>query len=101
MVEMTLEPGVSVSQVAQAHQVNANLLFLWRRQHREGRLTGEADGMRLLPVTVVDTAPGGESQAVEAECIGSLLIELARGRIRIEGQADESLLRAALEMLLR
>jgi transposase len=101
MVEMTLERGASVSQVAQAHQVNANLLFLWRRQHREGRLMAEADAVRLLPVAVMDSASHGESQAVEAERTGSLSIELPRGRIRIEGHADAALLRTALEMLLR
>jgi transposase-like protein len=41
MVEQTLEPGASVAQVAQANGVNPNLLFLWRRQHREGRLTAQ------------------------------------------------------------
>ena len=38
MVEQTLEPGASVAKVAQANGVNPNVLFLWRRQHREGRL---------------------------------------------------------------
>jgi hypothetical protein len=46
-----------VARVAQAHEVNPNLLFLWRRQHREGRLlASEADRLRLLPVTVVDSS---------------------------------------------
>ena len=38
MVEQTLEAGASVAKVAQANGVNPNVLFLWRRQHREGRL---------------------------------------------------------------
>jgi len=75
MVEQTLEPGASVARVAQAHEVNPNLLFLWRRQHREGRLFGsEADRLRLLPVTVVDSpAPCGEPRTAAA---GAIHIEL-------------------------
>lgn len=47
MVEQTLEAGASVARVAQENGVNANLLFLWGRQHREGRLTDpDASGWR-------------------------------------------------------
>jgi transposase len=38
LVAATMQPGVSVSAVAQRHGINANLLFTWRRQVREGRL---------------------------------------------------------------
>lgn len=38
LVEQALEAGASVAQVARENGVNANLLLLWRRQHREGRL---------------------------------------------------------------
>ena len=33
----TLEPGTSVPRVAQKYALNANLVFTWRRQYREGR----------------------------------------------------------------
>ena len=36
IVEETLKPGASVSQVAREHDVNANQVFHWRRQYREG-----------------------------------------------------------------
>ena len=38
IVEQTLEPGASVARVARAHGLNANVVFHWRREYREGRL---------------------------------------------------------------
>ena len=94
MVEQTLEAGASVAKVAQANGVNPNLLFLWRRQHREGRLTTQVDSsMRLLPVTVMDAPMSSESSAGEAASPGSLHIELPKGRIWIEGRIDAASLR--------
>jgi transposase len=102
MVDETLEPGASVARVAQAHGVNPTLLFLWRRQHREGRLTAqEASPVHLLPVTVVDSAVRSESEEAEAAEPGSMHVELPRGRIWIEGQVDAAALRMILEILSR
>src|SRR5262252_7821127 len=36
IVEETLKPGASVSRVARAHDVNANQVFGWRLQYRQG-----------------------------------------------------------------
>ncbi len=100
MVEQTLEPGASVAKVAQANGVNPNVLFLWRRQHREGRLTRQdASPMRLLPVTVMDAAE--RSEAEEPASPGSLHIELPKGRIWIEGRIDAASLQTVLEILTR
>jgi transposase-like protein len=38
IVEETLETGASVARVARRHAVNANQVFYWRKQYREGRL---------------------------------------------------------------
>jgi transposase len=101
MVEQTLETGASVARVAQENGVNPNLLFLWRRQHREGRLTApEAKPVRLLPVTVTDSPVEIESDAAEGNA-SSIHVELAKGRIWIEGQVDRAALRMILEMLSR
>jgi transposase len=102
MVEQTLEPGASVAKVAQANGVNPNVLFLWRRQHREGRLAvQEGSPMRLLPVTVMDSSERSESSAGEPASPGSLHIELPKGRIWIEGRIDAASLRTVLEILTR
>ena len=102
MVEQTLEPGASVARVAQAHEVNPNLLFLWRRQHREGQLlASEADRLRLLPVTVVDSPPCNEPRTGPASA-GAIHIELpGRAVISVEGSVDARLVRAVLECLVR
>ena len=38
IVEQTLEPDASETKVARAHGVNANQVFAWRRQYRQGLL---------------------------------------------------------------
>jgi len=102
MVEQTLEAGASVAKIAQANGVNPNLLFLWPRQHREGRLTTqEGSPMQLLPVTVVDAPVRGQSDAGEPASPGSLHIELPKGRIWIEGRIDAASLRTVLEIMTR
>src|SRR3981189_3296719 len=68
-VEETRRVGMSVSTVAQAHGVNANQVFYWRKLYEAGQLestvaqpTGDlgARGVRLLPVSVDE---GAERQA--------------------------------------
>jgi transposase-like protein len=50
MVEETFAPGQSVSIVARRHDVNANLLFDWRKQYRLGKLgNGQAAPRATLP----------------------------------------------------
>lgn len=101
MVEQTLEAGAPVALVAQQNGVNPNLLFLWRRQHRDGRLTApEAKAVRLLPVTVTDSPVQIESETTAGDA-SSIHVELAKGRIWIEGQVDRAALRMILEMLSR
>lgn len=46
LVEETLQPGASVSLVAQRHEINANLLFTWRRQLRAGGIDPAVAGAR-------------------------------------------------------
>jgi transposase len=91
MLEQTLEVGASVAKVAQANGVNPNVLFLWRRQHREGRLAVQEDSSRLLPVTVMDAPKQSQSDAGEPASPGSLHIELPKGRIWIEGRIEANL----------
>jgi transposase len=54
IVEEARAKGASVAMVARRHNVNANQVFAWRRQHRRGLLNPQAakDDAKLLPVTV-------------------------------------------------
>jgi len=102
MVEATLEPGASVARVAQINGINANVLFVWRRQYREGRL-GAGSEMRLLPVAVTEMAvQAAATRATQAPVQTNILhLDLPRRQVRIEGSVDTAMLRVVLEMLLR
>jgi len=81
-VQLTLEPGVSVAEVARAHGVNANQVFKWRRAFERGELV---EPCALLPVSV--SAPGDlmcetphSSAEEQATRSGAIHIELP-GRV--------------------
>jgi transposase len=51
IVEESLEPGVSIAEVARRHDLNANQLFAWRRQM--GIRSSASDVLTsILPVTI-------------------------------------------------
>ena len=104
MNTMTLAPGASVARVARAHGVNANQVFGWRRLYLAGRLGELKPGMKLLPVRVSE----GKSAPVEVEPAlpepapsqsGTIHIEFRQAQVRIEGNADPTLVRVLLECL--
>ena len=67
IVEQTLKPGASVARVALAHGVNANQVFSWRRQYRQGLLGKRNAGPVNLDLALTDPADLG--QAVAQQCI--------------------------------
>ena len=105
IVEETLKPGVSVSLVARAHDVNANQVFQWRKLYREGRLEIEQNDNRLLPVKLADIADRKlrvtSHRKSKVKRSGVIDIDLGHARVRIEGAADPDCVRAALEGLVR
>jgi hypothetical protein len=80
IVEETFAPGASVSIVARRHDVNANLVFDWRKKYRQGTLVDRQVVARaglptpdLLRIGVVDhdgglrpVAASGDSSAPSA-----------------------------------
>ncbi len=101
VVEEALEGGESVSVVARRHDLNANLLFTWRRRYRQGTLTGAAEETpALLPIRVATTS-AAKPVSKRAEG-GELELLLASGhRVRVCGAVEPALLRTALEVLSR
>jgi transposase len=101
IVEESLQPGVSVARLARAHQVNANQIFHWRKLYREGLLADEAENAAAewLPVRLANVSPEQPHQAQPAQAPGAIEVELARGRVRIEGAPDAGALRLVLELL--
>lgn len=102
IVEETLRPGASVSQIARAHDVNANQVFRWRKLYREGRLEIPQGVNALVPVRISDAAPKLRATARrEEKNPGIIDIDLGHARVRIEGAADPECVRAAVEGLIR
>ena len=113
IVEETLEPDASVARVARAHGVNANQVFHWRRQYRQGLFgEGDAETVKLLPVHVSEalarkTNRQVRGQGAQATCDGSrrtrsgtIQVELPKGHLRMTGWVDAEALRVVLEKLL-
>jgi transposase len=102
IVQMTLEPGASVAEVARTHGLNANQLFKWRRAFERGELV---EPYGLLPVTISspsepaqETAKGSIEE--QASSGGAIHIEFpGRAVISVERGADPTLLRFILESL--
>ena len=99
IVAASLAPGTSVSLVARRYDVNANQLFSWRKQYRDGLLE-PADPSRpvLIPVRVAPApAGGGGASPVAADGIE---IELAGGyRVHVGSGVDGGALRRVLDVL--
>jgi transposase len=103
IVAETLAPGASVSVVAQRHDVNANLLFTWRRQ------IGAAAAAALAPagdaVTFMPAVIGGEPAPATppASAVGGWMeIVLADGhRIITDKDVDAAALGRVVKVLSR
>jgi transposase len=108
IVEETLKAGTSVSRVARAHDINANQVFYWRQQYREGRLDEPgAEPTALVPVKICDAmsksvvAKRRTGKTAVKVTAGIIEIDLGHARVRIEGIADPDCVRAAMEGLIR
>src|ERR1700757_3745880 len=98
IVQQTLADGASVARIAQAHGVNANLVFNWRRLYQAGQLGGRQDA-KLLPVRVMAESAAPLTVSLREGCnqqsssSGTIHIQLHRSQVRIEGSVDPTLLR--------
>ena len=106
LVERSLQPGASVSALAQEHGVNANLLFNWRRLHLRELAAKPAAPLHpaLLPVTVVPELPPVATPPAPAAALarttnGTIEIEIGGARVRVRGNVDDTSLRSILRAL--
>ena len=91
IVAESYQPGASVSLVARRNDVNANLLFTWRRRYGK-RAAGAGDG-GLVPVVV---EPAGPPAA------GRMEIALSDGsRVIVDREVDGPALARVLAVLGR
>ena len=110
VIRETLEPGMSVSIVARRHDINANVVFAWRKQYREGKLIIPAleagpsvSSTKLLSVDVADSIdsalllrpskPAVASQATSGAPMSApvceIEVEIGKRRVRIRGLSAE------------
>lgn len=102
IVQLTMEPGASVAEIARTHGLNANQVFKWRRLFERGQLSeAGARSTALLPVSISsDVRPADAVAEAQTSSAGSIHIELpGRAMISIESGADPALLRCILESL--
>ena len=116
IVEEALVPGASVAAVARRHGVNANLLFGWRRLHKQGLLERSREpAVPLLAVQVTTPTVVAERRSAGVTRSSSRLrrrpvttsrssdhieIELPSGaRVRVHGRVEPRALAEVLTAL--
>ncbi|CAE6855104.1 hypothetical protein R69746_07541 [Paraburkholderia aspalathi] len=115
LVEQSFEPGASVALIARANEVNANLLFKWRRQYLKGAygtpslpnptICGPAwESAPLLPVSIVaDTAGSTPVTVGDAGAVVENVCEVVfrKACLRIRGEVSPQTLRLLIRELSR
>ena len=97
IVEETMKPGMSVSIVARRHDINANLVFSWRKLYQEGRLGVKGSEQSFIPVGIVGTQTSAPSPIPSPRSAGMVELELPGGiRLRVDSKIEEPVLRRVL-----
>ena len=99
--------------VARRHNLNANQVFAWRRQHRRGLLNPQAaaDDAKLLPVTVstptvlpterAPPPPPSQSPSEPKQAAQLIEIRLRNGHsIVVRGRVDGEALARVIDLLV-
>src|SRR5258706_15524888 len=102
ILDEAFRPGGSVASTADRHGVSRALIYLWRRQAREGEIPGvgvrEAASTPFVPVRISSVAPEPPRQArTELRRARTPKIRLANGRVL---KVDENIDPAALARIV-
>jgi len=103
IVAETLAPGASVSVVARRHDLNANMLFTWRRAIEAVALPVADDKVTFVPATIT-AAPATtiSPPSPSPVTVGGMEIVLASGdRIIVGIDVDAAALSRVVKVLLR
>jgi len=97
-----------VKPTARRYGLSTGQLYLWRRQAREGKLSGEADQPGFMPAVIVPDAQSSVPVPLSAlshtadrpQANGEMVIVLASGRrIIVDHDVDGTALRRVVEAL--
>lgn len=84
IVEESFGPRGSIAETARRHDIGRTLLVRWRRQYREGELSGGFAPLRFTPVTLArpetPAAPTAGEPAAEPASCDRAEITLVNGR---------------------
>jgi transposase len=101
IVAETLAPGASVSIVARRHDLNANMLFTWRRELGEEIAEGVAgEAVRFVPAAI--TSEVAVSALPATTVAGRMEIVLSGGdRVIVAADVDPASLARVIKVLSR
>ena len=100
IVAETFAPGASVSIVARRHDLNANMLFTWRRQIGATTLLPAGDAVTFVPAAI--TAEAALAVSPASSVAGRMKIVLADGdRIIVGKDVDAAALARVVKVLSR
>ena len=99
IVAETLQPGASVSVVARRHDVNANMLFTWRRSLGAADSSASAGVMTLVPAAITGE-PTPSLPPVPSATAGRMEIVLTSGdRVLVGADVDSAALARVVKAL--
>ncbi|MDE1118491.1 IS66-like element accessory protein TnpA, partial [Klebsiella pneumoniae] len=102
LVAASCEPGISISKLVLENGINANLLFKWRQQWRDGKLLlPSSESPQLLPVTLDATAVQPKSLAEDPGLSISCEVTFRHGTLRLNGTVSEKFLALLIQELKR
>ncbi|HGY1841480.1 TPA: transposase, partial [Citrobacter freundii] len=102
LVAASCKPGISISKLALENGINANLLFKWRQQWRDGKLLlPSSESPQLLPVTLDATTVQPESLAEDPGLSISCEVTFRHGTLRLNGTVSETFLALLIQELKR
>jgi transposase len=101
IVAETYAAGSSVSLVARRHDVNANMLFTWRRAMRAAAADDSESAVKLVPATITGGRPAA-ALPTSLEAVGRMEIMLASGdRVIVGADVDAAALMRVVKALGR
>lgn len=101
IVAESFAPGASVSVVARRYDVNANLLFTWRRQGRANDSPSVVATTGFVPASIAAEPPAA-ALPIASVSAGRMEIVLASGdRVIVGADVDAAALARVVTVLLR